>query len=183
MNAADTVRADSRGFDAGKKINAHKRDAVVDTMGRLLIVVVTAASTQDRDRALRPPAAVREGFAAITLPRADGGSAGSLPRLGEIRAGAYRSHHQAHQRHQRFRGPGAPLGGRTHRRLDTSLAASGPRLRQATTKPCRCESTSRSSLRHSSKRYRARQPSPDLDAPAPAPTPIRPAASTFASRP
>ncbi|GJO36695.1 hypothetical protein [Mycobacterium marinum] len=44
MNATDTVGADSRGFDAGKKINAHKRYAVADTMGRLWIVVVTAAS-------------------------------------------------------------------------------------------------------------------------------------------
>jgi len=39
------------GFDAGKKIKGRKRNLVVDTMGLILAVTVTAASVQDRDAA------------------------------------------------------------------------------------------------------------------------------------
>jgi putative transposase len=41
-----------KGFDAGKRIKGRKRNLVVDTMGFLLAVVVTAASVQDRDAAM-----------------------------------------------------------------------------------------------------------------------------------
>lgn len=37
-----------RGYDAGKKVNGRKRHILVDTLGLLLAVVVTAASVQDR---------------------------------------------------------------------------------------------------------------------------------------
>ena len=40
---------DSRGYDAGKKVDGRKRHLVVDTMGLLIVVLVTAASVQDRD--------------------------------------------------------------------------------------------------------------------------------------
>ena len=40
-----------RGFDAGKKVNGRKRHILVDTLGLLLTVAVTAASVQDRDDA------------------------------------------------------------------------------------------------------------------------------------
>lgn len=46
-----TAVAGPRGFDAGKKINGRKRHILVDTLGLLLAVVVTAASVQDRDGA------------------------------------------------------------------------------------------------------------------------------------
>jgi putative transposase len=46
-----TAFAGTRGYDAGKKINGTKRHLLVDTMGLLLAVVVTAASVQDRDGA------------------------------------------------------------------------------------------------------------------------------------
>lgn len=39
------------GFDAGKKVKGRKRHLVVDTLGLLLAVTVTAASVQDRDGA------------------------------------------------------------------------------------------------------------------------------------
>ncbi|MGN9914696.1 transposase [Phytohabitans sp. LJ34] len=48
---ADTVGADSRGYDAGKKINGRKRFIVTDTLGLLVTVWVLAASWQDRDGA------------------------------------------------------------------------------------------------------------------------------------
>lgn len=46
-----TAVAGPRGFDAGKRINGRKRHILVDTLGLLLAVVVTAASLQDRDGA------------------------------------------------------------------------------------------------------------------------------------
>ena len=36
-----------RGFDKGKNVNGRKRHVLVDTLGLLLAVVVTAASTAD----------------------------------------------------------------------------------------------------------------------------------------
>jgi transposase len=78
VKAADTVGAASRGYDGGKKINGRKRHIVVDSLGLLLVVVVTAASMQDRDAAFRLLAAVRERFSTISLVWADGGYAGRL---------------------------------------------------------------------------------------------------------
>jgi putative transposase len=46
-----TATACERGFDAGKQVNGRKRHILVDTLGLLLAVVVTAASVQDRDGA------------------------------------------------------------------------------------------------------------------------------------
>ncbi len=40
-----------KGYDAGKKIQGRKRHVLVDTLGLLLVAVVTAASVQDRDGA------------------------------------------------------------------------------------------------------------------------------------
>jgi transposase len=51
VKGADTVGRDSRGYDAGKKINGRKRFIVTDTLGLLLTVVVLTASMQDRDGA------------------------------------------------------------------------------------------------------------------------------------
>ncbi|MFF0371643.1 IS5 family transposase [Micromonospora sp. NPDC005087] len=51
VKGADTVGRDSRGYDAGKKINGRKRFIVTDTAGLLLTVTVLAASWQDRDGA------------------------------------------------------------------------------------------------------------------------------------
>lgn len=51
VKGADTVGADSRGYDAGKKINGRERFIVTDTLGLLVTVWVLAASWQDRDGA------------------------------------------------------------------------------------------------------------------------------------
>ena len=40
-----------RGYDAGKKIRRRKRHILVDILGLLLLVVVTAANRQDRNGA------------------------------------------------------------------------------------------------------------------------------------
>ena len=77
VKGADTVGRESRGYDAGKKVNGRKRFIVTDTLGLLLVVVVLAASVQDRDGAksvlldtyLRTP---------VRFVFADGGFAGRL---------------------------------------------------------------------------------------------------------
>ncbi|WP_425322702.1 transposase [Actinoplanes ianthinogenes] len=51
VKAADTVGSDSRGYDAGKKINGRKRFIVTDTLGLQMVVCVMSASWQDRDGA------------------------------------------------------------------------------------------------------------------------------------
>ena len=51
VKGADTVGADTRGYDAGKKVNGRKRFITTDTLGLLLCVVVCSARMQDRDGA------------------------------------------------------------------------------------------------------------------------------------
>jgi transposase len=46
-----TPQGGDTGFDAGKRVKGRKRHLVVDTLGLLLAVTVTAASVQDRDAA------------------------------------------------------------------------------------------------------------------------------------
>ncbi|MGW1365413.1 transposase [Streptomyces chartreusis] len=47
VKAAETVGADTRGFDGGKLINGRKRHLIVDTRGTPLTVMVTPASPHD----------------------------------------------------------------------------------------------------------------------------------------
>ena len=51
QNTRSTAQGGNTGFDAGKKVKGRKRHLVVDTLGLLLAVTVTAASGQDRDAA------------------------------------------------------------------------------------------------------------------------------------
>jgi transposase len=78
VRAADTVPKATRGWDNAKKVNGRKRHIAVDTSGLLLAVVVTAASTQDRDGAKPLLWNLRRAFPGVTLTWADGGYAGKL---------------------------------------------------------------------------------------------------------
>jgi transposase len=78
VKAAETVSKDSRGYDAGKKINGRKRHIAVDTIGLLLTVLVTAAGVQDRDGARPLLWNLRKAFPSVRLAWADGGYAGKL---------------------------------------------------------------------------------------------------------
>jgi transposase len=78
VRAADTVPKQSRGFDAGKKVNGRKRHIAVDTLGLLLAVVVTAASTQDRDAARPLLWRLRVAQRRLRLVWADAAYAGKL---------------------------------------------------------------------------------------------------------
>lgn len=78
VRGADTVAADSAGYDAGKKTKGRKRNIATDCLGLVLMVTVTSAGMQDRDAAHRLLALLREHFSTITLVWADGGYAGRL---------------------------------------------------------------------------------------------------------
>lgn len=51
VKGAAPVGQDTRGYDAGKKVNGRKRFIVTDTLGLLLTTMVCSASVQDRDDA------------------------------------------------------------------------------------------------------------------------------------
>jgi len=78
VKAADTVGKASRGYDAGKKIEGRKRHIATDTLGLILVIVVTAASVQDRDAARYLLWRLAAGFAHVSLIWGDGGYAGQL---------------------------------------------------------------------------------------------------------
>lgn len=75
---AETVGQASRGYDAGKKTNGRKRHIAVDTIGMLLVVLVTGAGTQDRDGARPLLQQLTRSCRRIQLVWADGGYAGKL---------------------------------------------------------------------------------------------------------
>ena len=78
VKADATVALAARGFDAGKKINGRKRHLLTDTLGLLLAVLVTPASTTDRDAARLLLTAARDRFGRLTRVWADGGYTGHL---------------------------------------------------------------------------------------------------------
>lgn len=78
VKGADTVPARSRGYDAGKKINGRKRHIVVDTIGLLLVVMVSAACVQDRDGGRGILKILHSRFASVAHIFADGGYQGQL---------------------------------------------------------------------------------------------------------
>jgi transposase len=78
VKGADTVSAQTRGYDAGKKINGRKRHIVVDTIGLLLVVMVTAASVQDRDGARAIFKRLHCALGSVRHIFADGGYRGQL---------------------------------------------------------------------------------------------------------
>lgn len=78
VKGAASVPAATRGFDGGKKVNGRKRHIVVDTLGLLLTVMVTAASITDRQTAQTLLVRLRHRHWRITRVWADGGYTGQL---------------------------------------------------------------------------------------------------------
>jgi transposase len=78
VRGAATVSRSGRGFDAAKKVNGRKRHLAVDTLGLLLVVLVTAASVQDRDAGYQVLSLLRQRFSTIVLVWADAAYAGRL---------------------------------------------------------------------------------------------------------
>jgi len=73
VRAAETVGADTRGWDNAKKVGGRKRHIAVDVLGLLLLVHVTAANVQDRDAAFFLLQRLRLLHRKITLVWADSG--------------------------------------------------------------------------------------------------------------
>lgn len=78
LRGADTVGSSTRGYDAGKKVNGRKRHVVTDTLGLLLVVMVTAASVQDRDGGADILKRAHKLFPSLRCVFADGAYAGRL---------------------------------------------------------------------------------------------------------
>jgi putative transposase len=80
QSVKSTECSDTRGYDAGKKVNGRKRHVLVDTLGLILLVLVLPANLQDRDAARQ----LLERFYGASRRRtvkhiwADGGYAGTL---------------------------------------------------------------------------------------------------------
>lgn len=72
------ARPGPRGFDAGKHCTGRKRHLLVDTLGLLLVVVVTAASLQDRDGARRVLGRRRSAWKMLRRVWVDGAYRGQL---------------------------------------------------------------------------------------------------------
>lgn len=71
-----------RGYDAGKKTKGRKRHIAVDTLGLLLVVVVHAASIQDRVGAKAVLIRLHRYFDTIKTVFVDGGYSGKLTAWG-----------------------------------------------------------------------------------------------------
>ncbi|MET9832350.1 transposase [Streptomyces sp. NPDC006385] len=78
VKADATVPLASRGYDAGKKINGRKRHLLTDTLGILLAVQVTLASTTDRDAARILLPTSKQHFRRLARVWSDGGYTGHL---------------------------------------------------------------------------------------------------------
>lgn len=68
------------GYDAGKKVKGRKRQAMVDTDGRALVLDPQPADVQDRDGAVPVLRLSRRSFPFVTKAFADMGYAGETPR-------------------------------------------------------------------------------------------------------
>jgi len=78
LRAAANIPRSTSGWDGGKKVGGRKRHLVVDCLGLVLTVAVTAASVQGRDAAVPLLQRLRDLHFSIRLVWADGGYAGSL---------------------------------------------------------------------------------------------------------
>jgi transposase len=72
------MSADQRATTRGKKINGRKRHLLVDVMGLLLVVMITAASVQDRDGAVPVLREARREYPTLQHVWADGVYNGSV---------------------------------------------------------------------------------------------------------
>ena len=77
-----------RGYDGAKKLCGRKRHMLVDTLGLVLLVMVTAANVQDRDGARTLLSVLASQFRRLRVIWADGAYAGALPKFGDCGNGA-----------------------------------------------------------------------------------------------
>ena len=76
----------ARGYDGAKKVCGRKRHLLVDTLGLVLLVVITAANVQDREGARTLLGGLTTQFRRLRVIWADGAYAGALePWVRELR--------------------------------------------------------------------------------------------------
>lgn len=73
-----TDQGGTRGYDAGKHINGRKRHLLVDTMGLMLVILVTAANVQDAAAAKSVLTTAKSRFSRLRHIWADAAYAGQL---------------------------------------------------------------------------------------------------------
>ncbi|MFF5030296.1 transposase [Streptomyces collinus] len=78
VRAAANIPRSASGWDGGNKVGGRKRHLVVDCLGLVLALAVTAASVRDRDAAVPLLERLRNMYFSIRLVWADGAYAGSL---------------------------------------------------------------------------------------------------------
>lgn len=131
VKAASTVGKDSRGYDAGKKINGRKRHIVVDTKGLPLMVMVTpgrpARLRRREGSPLPPPADAPRNHPHLGRPRLRG----KARHLGKKVSEPHDQNDLPAQGQHRIRHPSPPLGRRTIARLDDERPPTRARLRAA----------------------------------------------------
>ena len=109
VKTAGTVRAKDQGTDAAKKIVGRKRGIVTDTLGLLLAVIVTAASTTENSAGIQMLSHAKAAHPSITRAWADEGFKPRPPSTRHRSASAWRS------------SPAAPVP-----KASTSSSAAGP---------------------------------------------------------
>lgn len=72
------------GYDAGKKVKGRKRQVMVDTDGRALVIEPQPANVQDRDGAVPVLKLSRRAFPFVTKAFADAGYAGERPAMATL---------------------------------------------------------------------------------------------------
>ncbi|MFI2206745.1 transposase [Streptomyces sp. NPDC020192] len=78
VRATANILRSTSGWDGGKNVGRRKRHVVVNCLGLVLAVLVTAASVQDRHAAVPLLTRLRERYLSIRLVWADSGYAGRL---------------------------------------------------------------------------------------------------------
>ncbi|MGY1584755.1 IS5 family transposase [Streptomyces sp. MN13] len=78
VRAAANIPSSTTGWDGGKRVGGRKRHVVVDSLGPVLAVAVTAASVQDRDAAMPLLERLHRLYFSVRLVWADGGYAGRM---------------------------------------------------------------------------------------------------------
>lgn len=71
VKTVDTATVETRGFDVYKATKGRKRHLLVDTLGLLLAVVITAAKVTDRDGALSIFEKIHDSLPLLKIIRAD----------------------------------------------------------------------------------------------------------------
>ncbi|WP_245238337.1 transposase [Streptomyces roseochromogenus] len=129
VKGAASVPAASRGFDGGKNVNGRKRHIVVDTLGLLLTVLVTAASVTDREAGRTLLTQLHQRHWRITLVWADGGYTGRLVDFGPRHPERRADRSQTHQQHHRVHRAAQEVAGRKDVCVADALTPPRPRLR------------------------------------------------------